>query len=151
MSAKDLLLDAVAYDGLTPVDMPFLPALDKKVFVRVLNAGERHLYAITALSARTEGQVISDYEIAAMSACEADGTPMFHKRDASGRISIDGESINKLRLVDGRAIHAIALKAVEVSGLDIDAKADAKKNSSSTRSDESSSGLPSDSDVPSTS
>ena len=140
MSSKDLLLSAIAHKELTPVSIPELPELDGKIYVRVLNAGERHLYGSTMIDAKNSGQVISDYEIAAICACEPDGTPMFHKRDADGRIIINSEEVNKLRLVDGRAIHAIALKAIEVSGMAASSKDEAKKNSESNTTTDSSSG-----------
>lgn len=139
MSGKDLLLSAVAHQNLTPVPIPEVPALDGKIFVRVMNAGERHLYFSVALDARGQGQMISDYEVVAICACEADGTPMFHTRDKDGRISIDADDVNRLRQVDGRAIHAIAEKALDVSGMKLEATADAKKNSQTTPSDDSSS------------
>ena len=139
MAGKDLLLAAVATQNLTPVPIPQIPELDGKIFVRVLNAGERHLYGAVAIDASKEGQFISDYEIVAISACEADGTPMFHSRDEGGRITIHAEDVNRLRLVDGRAIHAIAEKALEVSGMDFGAAAAAKKNSLTTPTSDSSS------------
>lgn len=139
MSAKDLLLAAVATQDLTPVPIPQVPHLDGKIYVRVLNAGERHLYGAVAIDARSENQFISDYEIVAICACEPDGTPMFHSRDDGGRITINPEDVDRLRLVDGRAIHAIAKKAIEVSGMDTGAAEDAKKNSATTPTSESSS------------
>lgn len=155
MPARDLLLAAVAHQALTPVELSAdvladHPQLNGKIFfVRVLNAGERHLYGSVALDARAEGQVIADYEVVAICACEEDGTPMFHKRDANGRITINTEDVERLRAVDGRIVHAIALKAIEVSGMDTGAKDAAKKDSPSGQSDASSSGSPSSSDAPS--
>jgi len=128
-AAKDLLLAALATDDLSAVSIPALPALDGKIFVRVLNAGERHLYGSVALDAKEQGQIISDYEVVAICACEQDGTPMFHTRDDAGRITISSEEVDRLRAVDGRAIYAIAAKAMEVSGLMPGAREAAKKNS----------------------
>lgn len=139
-SVKDALLSACALQNLTPVPLPGFPALDGKVFVRVLSAGERHLYAAVALDARNSGQVISDYEIAAICACEEDGSPMFHKKDAQGRISIDNAEVDRLRQVDGRIIHQIAATALDVSGLTEGAKDVAKKDSPSEATTDSSSG-----------
>lgn len=140
MPAKDLLLAACARTRITPVPLPDFPELDGQIFVRVLNAGERHLYGSVAMDARNTGQTISDYEIAAICACEADGTPMFHKKDEQGRISIDAEEVNRLRQVDGRVIHEIAKLAIDVSGMTDGAKAAAKKDSPSEPTTDSSSG-----------
>ncbi len=139
MAAKDLLLAAIGRKNVTPVEIPDVPELDGKIFVRVLTAAERHLYGAVAGDARKVGQLISDYEIVAVCACEEDGTPMFHTKDAEGRIAIKAEEVAKLMDVDGRAIHAIAMKAFEVSGLDVTAKEVAKKNSETAQTDESSS------------
>lgn len=140
MPAKDLLLAACARTRITAVPLPDFPELDGQIFVRVLNAGERHLYGSVAMDARNTGQVISDYEIAAICACEADGTPMFHKKDDQGRISIDAEEVNRLRQVDGRVIHEIAKLAIDVSGMTEGSKATAKKDSPSEPTTDSSSG-----------
>jgi hypothetical protein len=140
MPAKDILLAACAKTRITPVPLPDFPQLDGQIFVRVLNAGERHLYGSVAMDARTTGQVISDYEIAAICACESDGTPMFHKKDDQGRISIDAAEVNRLREVDGRIIHEIARLAIEVSGMADGAKDAAKKDSPSDPTTDSSSG-----------
>jgi hypothetical protein len=140
MSAKDLLLAACARASITPVPLPDFPKLDGQIFVRVLNAGERHLYGSVASDARMSGYVISDYEIAAICACEADGTPMFHKKDEQGRISIEADEVNRLRQVDGRVIHAIAKLAIDVSGMTEGSKAAAKKDSPSEPTTASSSG-----------
>lgn len=142
MSAKDLLLSAVAHEGLIPVGIPEVPTLDGKVYVRIMTAGERQLYAESALRARNAGVFISDYEIVAICACEEDGTPMFHERQADGRLKVRSEDVAKLLNVDGRAVAAIARTAMEASGLDAGAPERAKKNSSSPPSDDSSSDSP---------
>lgn len=139
MSGKDLLLSALVTSKVTPVEIKEIPELDGKIFVRVLTAGERHLYGSVAEDARKEGGSISDYEIVAICACEADGTPMFHTRDEDGRINLSSDDVAKLRDIDGRAVHAIALKALSVSGMLVGAKELVKKNSSTIQSDESSS------------
>jgi hypothetical protein len=147
MTGKDLLLEAASSpENITAVPIPEIPRLDGKIFVRVLTAGERHLYAEAGIKAQTSGGFISDYEIVAISACESDGTPMFHKRDAEGRLKVNSEDIAKLINVDGRAISAIAKKALEVSGLDFGATDRAKKDSASGPSDASSSDSPPSSD-----
>lgn len=142
MSAKDLLLAAVGYKNVTPVSIPVLPELDGKICVRVMTAGERQLYAETQIKASQSGVFISDFEIVALCACEADGTPMFHTREESGRLSIKSEDVARLVNVDGRAISAIAKKALEVSGLELEALNKAKKDSASSQSDASSSDSP---------
>jgi hypothetical protein len=140
MGAKDLLLDAIATnENLTPVPIPEIPRLDGKIYVRVMNAGERHLFGAVAIDARKDNQFISDYETVAICACEADGTPMFHAKDDTGRITINAEDVNRLRLVDGRAIHAIAKMAWKVSGMEFGSDDAAKKNSVTTPTSESSS------------
>lgn len=145
MSAKDLLLAACACRNLTPVRLPpdlatEFPQLDGAIYVRVLDAGERHLYGSVAVDARSAGGLISDYEIAAICACDETGAPLFHTRDAQGRISIDAAEVEKLRRVDGGVIHAIAERALAVSGLLEGAKAEAKKDSPSEATTGSSSG-----------
>jgi hypothetical protein len=145
MSAKDLLLAAVAHEGLTPVPIPEVQALDGKVYVRIMTAGERQLYAESALKARDAGSFIADYEIVAICACEADGTPMFHERQPDGRLNIRSEDVARLLNVDGRAIAAIAGAAMQASGLDAGAAERAKKNSESPPNDASSSDSPPDS------
>lgn len=140
MSAKDLLLaTVVTQECLQPVALPEFPALDGKVFVRVLTAGERQLWSQTALQARDAGGFISDYELVAIAACEADGTPMFHRRQADGRIRIDSADIAKLLEVNGKVTAAIARKAMEVSGLDSGASERAKKDSATDLNGDSSS------------
>jgi hypothetical protein len=139
MSGRDLLLAAVSTASVTPVPIPELPALDGNIFVRVMTAGERQLYAETAVKAQQSGVFVSDFEIVAVCACEADGTPMFHTREANGRLHINSDAIARLVNVDGRAIAAIARKALEVSGLDLGAADRAKKDSASSQSDASSS------------
>lgn len=148
MSARDLLLEAIADQDLTAVELPEFPKLNGKIFVRVLNAGERHLFGSVAVDAKGAGG-IADYEVVAICACEEDGTPMFHKRDDEGRISINTEDVNRLRKVNGKVVHAIAVKAIEVSGLDLGAKTAAKKDLPTDPSAASSSGSPSNSDAPS--
>jgi hypothetical protein len=148
MSGRELLLEAVAHQEITPVSLPDHPKVDGKIFVRVLNAGERHLFGSVSAEAKDAGG-ISDYEIVAICACEADGTPMFHSRDDAGRITINTEDVNRLREVDGRITHAVALKALDMSGLLAGAKTAAKKGLPSDPSDASSSGSPSSSDAPS--
>lgn len=140
MSAKDLLLSAIVQKNVTPVPIPELPDLDGKIYVRVLTAGERHLYGATALHAKASSEFISDYEITAICACDESGRPLFHSVDSDGRISLNTEDVNKLRHVDGRAVYAIAMKAIEVSGLG--GTESAKKDSSPTPSDDSSFGSP---------
>lgn len=130
MSAKDLLLEAVAFGDVTPVPIPDVPKLDGKIFVRVLTAGERQLFVEAQLQAREQGTLISDYEITAICACEADGSPMFHSREANGQLKILKDDLARLVNVDGRAVSAIAAKGLEVSGLTPKAEEAAKKNSS---------------------
>jgi hypothetical protein len=142
MSAKDLLLSAVTHEGLTPVEIPEIPALDGKVYVRIMTSAERQLYAESALKARDAGTFIADYEIVAICACEADGTPMFHERQPDGRLNVRAEDVAKLLNVDGRAVAAIARKAMEASGLDAGAPERTKKNSLSPLNDDSSSDSP---------
>lgn len=129
MSAKDLLLAAVAFDSITPVDIPEVPKLDKKIFVRVLTAGERQLFVEAQIQAREQGTMISEYEITAICACEADGKPLFHVRQPDGHLKINTEDLANLVNVDGRAVSAIARKGLEVSGLSAGAEEAAKKNS----------------------
>lgn len=117
MSAKDLLLSAIVQKNVTPVPIPEIPELDGKIFVRVLSAAERHLYISVQMDAKEDGQRMADYEIVAICACEEDGTPIFHTRDDQGRITLSNEDVKRLRDVDGRAVVAIANKALEVSGL----------------------------------
>jgi hypothetical protein len=124
------------------------PQLKDQIFVRVLNAGERHLFGSVSADAKDAGG-ISDYEIVAICACEADGSPMFHSRDEAGRITISTEDVGRLVKVDGRVTHAVALKALDVSGLLTGATTAAKKGLPSGPSDASSSGSPSSSDAPS--
>lgn len=145
MSAKDLLLSAVSHEGLKPVPIPEVPALDGKVYVRIMTAAERQLYAESALGARDAGTFIADYEIVAICACEADGAPMFHERQPDGRLKVRAEDVSRLLNVDGRAVAAIARAAMEASGLDAGASDRAKKNSSVPQSEDSSSDSPSDS------
>jgi hypothetical protein len=140
MSAKDLLLAAVAYKNVTPVEIPALPELDGKIYVRVMTAGERQLYAETAIKASQSGVFVSDFEIVAVCAVDSEGKPLFHTREENGRLHINSEEIAKLVNVDGRAIAAIAKKALEVSGLELGALDKAKKDSASSQSDASSSG-----------
>lgn len=144
-TARDALLSACTRRNLTPVKLPEdlakeFPELDNIIFVRVLDAGERHLYSSVSLDARSNGGSISDYEVAAICACEADGTPMFHRKDDAGRISIEAAEIEKLRRVDGRVIYEIAKLALDVSGMTVAAKAAAKKDSPSEPTTDSSSG-----------
>lgn len=117
MGAKDLLLSAVVQKNVTPVPIPEIPELDGQIYVRVLSSAERHLYSSTGLHARSVGEQIADYEIVAICACDEEGKPLFHSRDSNGRIEINAQDVNRLREVDGRAIYAIAVKALEVSGL----------------------------------
>lgn len=142
MSAKDLLLAAVAYESVTPVTIAEVPKLDGKVFVRVLTAGERQLFVEAQIQAREQGSMVSDYEVAAICACEADGTPMFHSRQSDGHLKISSEDLAKLVNVDGRAVHAIARKGLEVSGLTVGSDEEAKKNSPATLNGASSSDSP---------
>jgi len=139
MTAKDLLLAAVSFENVTPVSIPEIPKLDGQICVRVLTAGERQLFAETAGKAQVSGAIVSDFEIVAICACFADGTPMFHTREANGRLKVNADDIAKLVNVDGRAIAAIARKALEVSGLDLGAVDRAKKDSASDPSGASSS------------
>lgn len=139
MSAKDRLLAAVAFSKVTPVAIPEVPELDGLVYVRVLTAGERQLYGEVAVQAREAGGFISDYEIAAICACESDGKPMFHTRDADGRLDISKDDLAKLVNVDGRAVSAIAAKALEVSGLTDKAEEAVKKSSAASLNGASSS------------
>lgn len=147
MSGKDLLLAAAAFDNVTPVAIPEVPKLDGKIFVRVLTAGERQLFVEAQLQAREQGTLISDYEIVAICACEADGTPMFHNREANGQLKIRTEDLAKLVNVDGRAVAAIAVKGLEVSGITAKADEEAKKNSSVLLNGASSSDSPVTSNV----
>lgn len=140
MSAKDLLLSAVTKKTTTPVEFPDRPDLDGKIFVRVLSAAEKHLYTSVQLDANSEGGRISEYEIVAICACEEDGTPLFHKRDESGRIVISEEEVRKLSDVDCVVVQAIYAKALSVSGiLDRDQLQALKKSFEAIRSDDSSS------------
>jgi len=142
MSARDLLLAACAYNKITPVPIPEIPELDGKIFVRVLTAGERQLWGEIGVQAREAGSFISDYEIVAICACEADGAPMFHSRDDNGRLIIRSDDMKELVKVDGRAVSAIAAKALEVSGLTQASDEEAKKNSSASLNGASSSDSP---------
>lgn len=139
MSAKDLLLEAVSFEGITPVEIKEVPKLDGKIYVRVMTAGERQLYAEAAVQAQAAGSFVSDYEIVAICACEADGTPMFHQR-VDGRIKINSEDVAKLVNVNGVAVAAIARKALEISGMLPDSGEKAKKDSASSQTDASSTG-----------
>lgn len=142
MGAKELLLSAVARSNIVPVPIPAVPMVDGQIYVRVMSAGERYLFSTTAQHAKTDGESISDYEIVAICACDEKGSPLFHSIDSEGRIKVNSEDLRKLREVDGRAIFAIAAKALEVSGLGPTASEDAKKNSEQIQSADSTSGSP---------
>ena len=48
------------------LEIPALPELDGQIYVRVMTAGERQLYAETAIKASQSGVFVSDFEIVAV-------------------------------------------------------------------------------------
>jgi hypothetical protein len=116
MGVRDLLLAAVEYQNITPVAIPHDPKLDGKVYVRVMTAGERAMFADIASAAQKDGRTINDYELVALCACESDGKPIFYTIDGDRIFFEDGLHAQLLK-IDGRTVSAIARAALEVSGI----------------------------------
>jgi hypothetical protein len=115
MPASRDLLKAQISEGLARATVRSLTVAGVALFVRGLSGAERVQLQRWAADATAGGEPLSDYKVAFLGLCDADGARLFD----------DEAEVAKL---DGAAVSEIARAVIEASGLTAEAAEAAAKN-----------------------